>query len=606
MTIYDYIVVVFYLAFMFVMGPIYKTFSKSASDFFRGGGGMLWWVVGSSTFMSTFSAWAFTGGAAKAYETGTFFLLLFACNILGYIFTYIFTAAKFRQMRVVTAIEAIQKRFGNTNEQVFAWLPIFSNLVLGGLYLYTISIFMYGVFELNITLLIVILGSVVVLMTLLGGSWAATAGDFVQMLIVLSITFVMVFLTLTHPSIGGISGLIDKLPEHHLNWSLFDRPWVVVFFAVTLLINQLVQNNSMTTTGGAKYVFVKNGHDAKRSTLISIFGYLILSPIWMIPAVAATYLHPDLATEFPVLNNPNEAAYVAMAQTLLPAGLLGLLVCAIFAATLTTINTFLNVSSGAFVRNFYIRVVNKKASESKQILVGRLFILAYGVLMIFMGIYFQGLKSTSLFDLLLIAAASIGIPSTIPLFFGIFVKKTPSWSAWSTMLVGFILAIVLRIVLTKDFISSLFSPQVAFTGQEINDLNIAITTGVLFAVCTIWYFASMLFYKYETKTYEKQVEKFFVEMNTPIDMEKEHEEEHENDSRQYSVLAKLCLIYGGFVMLLNFIPNTWESRIYISLCGLLILSTGLIIRSVGLKIQKKQERIKSEVHEQSKEAIQIN
>jgi len=587
MTIYDYIVVVFYLAFMFLMGPVYKSFSKSASDFFRGGGGMLWWVVGSSTFMSTFSAWSFTGGAAKAYETGTFFLLLFACNIIGYLFTYFFTAARFRQMRVVTAIEGIRKRFGNTNEQVFAWLPIFANLILGGIYLYTISIFMYGVFGLNITLLIAILGTVVCFMTIFGGSWAATAGDFVQMLIVLSITLVMVFLTLSHPQIGGFSGLIEKLPEQHLNWSLFDRPWVVILFALTLLINQLVQNNSMTTTGGAKYVFVKNGKDAQRSTLISIFGYLILSPIWMIPAVAATYFHPDLAAEFPMLNNPNEAAYVAMAQTLLPSGLLGLLVCAIFAATLTTINTFLNVSAGAFVRNFYIRVVNKTATESKQIQVGRVFILINGVLMILMAIYFQGLKSTPLFDLLLIAAASIGIPSTIPLFFGIFVKKTPSWSAWSTMVFGFALAIMLRVILTPDFISSLFSPQTAFTGQELNDLNIAITTGVLFAACSAWYFASMLFYKWETKAYEMQVEAFFVEMNTPICMEEEHLDEQENDSRQYHVLGQLCLIYGGFVLLLNFIPNSWESRLYISICGLLIFSVGLLLRMIGSRIRKR-------------------
>lgn len=586
MTIYDYIVVVFYLAFMFLMGPVYKSFSKSASDFFRGGGGMLWWVVGSSTFMSTFSAWSFTGGAAKAYETGTFFLLLFACNIIGYVFTYFFTAARFRQMRVVTAVEGIRKRFGNTNEQVFAWLPIFANLILGGIYLYTISIFMYGVFGLNITLLIVLLGTVVCFMTIFGGSWAATAGDFVQMLIVLSITLIMVFLTLSHPQIGGFSGLLEKLPEEHMNWSLFDRPWVVIVFALTLLINQLVQNNSMTTTGGAKYVFVKNGKDAQRSTLISIFGYLILSPIWMIPAVAATFFHPDLATEFPMLNNPNEAAYVAMAQTLLPPGLLGLLVCAIFAATLTTINTFLNVSSGAFVRNFYIRVVNKEATESKQIQVGRIFILVNGVLMILMAIYFQGLKSTPLFDLVLIAAASIGIPSTIPLFFGIFVKKTPSWSAWSTMLIGFALAISLRIILTHDFISSLFSPQMEFTGQELSDLNIAITTGVLFVACTVWYFASMLFYKWETQAYKIQVEAFFVEMNTPIRMEEEHQDEEENDSRQYSVLGRLCLIYGSFVMLLNFIPNDWESRVYISICGLLILAVGLVLRGIGARIRK--------------------
>jgi Na+/proline symporter len=372
-----------------------------------------------------------------------------------------------------------------------------------------------------------------------------------------------------------------------VKWSLFDRPWVVLFFAFTLLINQTVQNNSMTTTGGAKYVFVKNGRDAKRSTLISILGYLMLAPVWMIPAIASTFFHPDLASQYPMLNNPNEAAYVAIAQTLLPTGLMGVLVCAIFAATLTSINTIINVSSGAFVRNFYIRIVNPNASESNQILVGRIFILLYGVLMVFVALYFKSLKSTPLFDLLLIAAASVGIPSTVPLFFGIFVKKTPAWSGWTTAVFGFIIAIILRIILSDEFISSLFARGIPYTGQELNDLNIAITTGFLFVTCTAWYFSSVLFYRKDSKEYVQQVDSFFAEMKTPIDMEEEHLGEHESDSRQYGVLGRLCLIYGGFVMLLNLIPNTWESRLYISFCGLLILVVGLILLNNGARIKRK-------------------
>jgi SSS family solute:Na+ symporter len=172
-TIYDCIVIGFYLTFVFSLGPIFKRFSKTASDYFRAGGGMLWWVGGSSTFMTTFTAWSFTGGAARAYETGTFFLVLYLCNFIAAMFTYFFTAAKFRQMRVVTETEGVRKRYGNVNEQVFTWLPIFSSLVLGGIYLYTISVFMHGVFGIPVTKLILVLGGVVMFTTLVGGAWAA-------------------------------------------------------------------------------------------------------------------------------------------------------------------------------------------------------------------------------------------------------------------------------------------------------------------------------------------------------------------------------------------------------------------------------------------------
>ncbi len=589
MTIYDYMVIGFYLVFMLALGPVYKSFSKTASDYFRGGGGMLWWVVGASTFMTTFSAWSFTGGAAKAYETGTFFLLLFLCNFIGLFFTYFVTAPRFRQMRVVTAIEAVRKRYCNTNEQIFTWLPLIFRVLFGGISLYAISVFMYGVFQVDQRLIIIGLGITAIVMTLVGGSWAATAGDFVQMLIVLTITILMAALCLWHPDVGGPTHLIEKLPAKHLDWTLFDRPWVIVVFAITLMLNQVMQNNSMLD-GAAKYVFVKDGKDAKKSVLISIVGFLFLSPIWLIPAITATIIFPNLAEHYPALNNPNEAAYVAMAIDLLPKGLLGLMVCAIFAASMTSLNSGLNVVSGTFVRNFYIRIIDKQASELRQILVGRLFTLVYGVLWILVALIFVNYPGLKLFDLILICAASIGLPAAIPLFFGMFVKRTPAWAGWSTMVIGFIFALLIRFNVNHDFITAVFHPQTPFTGQEFDDLNIAITTGVLATVCTGWFFMTMLFYKHvEGSAYAKQVDEFFEEMNTPVNTEEEHGPSYDNDARQYNVLGTLCLVYGGFVLLLLLVPNATNDRLMILLVGGIIALAGFILRAIAKKIRAKIE-----------------
>jgi SSS family solute:Na+ symporter len=585
MSIYDYIVIVFYLVFMLSMGHVFKGFSKTASDYFRCGGGALWWIVGSSTFMSAFSAWSFTGGSAKAYETGTFFMLLFACNFVALWFTYFVTAARFRQMRIITAIDAVRKRFGNTNEQIFTWLPVPFNIIFGGLMLYTLSVFMSGVFGTNIILLIVVLGVTAMVMTLVGGAWAAIASDYVQMLLVLTITIVMAVLSLYHPAVGGFSGMMEKLPAYHFDWTIFDRPWVILFFALTLLVNQLVQSNSILL-GAAKYVFAKDGPDAKKATLLSIFGFLLLTPIWMIPAMSATLIHPNLAAEYPKLNNPNEAAYVAMAITLLPKGLLGLLVSAIFAASVTTMTAVINTASGTFIRNFYIRLIDKNASEAKQITLGRVFTFLYVICWILVAMLFVSQKELKLFDLLLILAASIQIPMTVPLFFGIFVKKTPPWAGWSTMAVGFAFSILLRFTLKPELFNSLFSPSSPFNKQELADLNIATTTVVLFAVCISWFFMTMLFYKKNNPEYDKQVDEFFVEMKTPVDTQAEHGSSIENDSRQYRVLGNLCLIYGGFVLLMLFIPNPATAMYSILFCGLTMVIAGWLLVLKGRRLKK--------------------
>ncbi len=588
LTIYDYLVVAFYLVFMFALGPVYKSFSKTSSDYFRGGGTMLWWIAGASSFMTGFSAMAFVGGAAKAYETGTFYLILFGCNTFALIFMFFFTAAKYRQMRVVTAVEAVRDRFGKANEQIFTWLllPIFA--LWGGVGLYTIAVFMSGVFGIGIETIIITLAAVVVGMTLFGGSWAATAGDFIQMLIVVAITILMAGLVLYNPQVGGLNGLIEKMPTHHFQWTGFARPGVIIFFIITLFFNQLMVMNSIAI-GAARYVFVKSGRDARKAVLFPIIGSFIITPIFFIPPVAATFLFPNLDSVFSDLNNPNEAAYMAMAFKFLPQGLLGLLVCGVFAASLTSMNSSLNTAAGIFVRNFYVEVVDKNASDGKQILTGRIFMLFYGAIWVAIAMIFKNSKGLQLFDLMILVAASVNIPISVPTFLGIFIKKTPSWTAWGSMIAGISAAVLMRLILTpaniETFVSSLFTLSSPLTPREIGDLNISITTAVILLVCNGFFFISMLFYKPDVEK-QKNVDEFFEKMNTPVDVASEHGESYESDQRQLSVLGNLSLVYGGFIVLMLLIPNSMKSRICIAAIGLFIAGFGVVLRIMAKR--KKQ------------------
>ncbi|VGO16544.1 Osmoregulated proline transporter OpuE [Pontiella desulfatans] len=586
MSNFDYIVIGVYLVFMLSLGPIYKSFSKTASDFFRGGGGMLWWVVGSSAFMNSFSAWSFTGGAAKAYETGTFLLILFSCNTVATLVCLAFTAHRFRQLRVITAVEAIRDRFGNSSEQIFNWLPLIFNILFGGIMLYTISVFMSGVFGAKMYQIILILGAVMIAMTLLGGSWAATAGDFVQMLVVLTITVIMAVLALNHEAIGGIGGLIANVPKGHFEWTEFERPSITWIYAITLVVNQIVFANSMQS-GGARYLFVKDGGEARKSAWVSVVGFILLPIIWLIPAFASSVIFPDLASMFPNLNNPNEAAYVAIAKELLPTGLLGLLVCGIFAASLTSMNSLLNVFSAGFVRNFWIRVVDKNASEGRQILVGRIFIFIYGLIWMGIAMVLSQNDKIKLFELILIASASIGLPAALPMLYGMFVKKVPAWAGWSTMVFGFIVSLAIYLGFKywgwSDALRYGWDASAPLSDIEFGDLKLGLTTGTIFLACTIWFFFTGIFHKYSSPEYREQVDKFFEVMNTPIDRSTEHEPDYESDSRQYAVLANLCLAYGGMVLLLLLVPNDLKARMLILICGGAVVVVGVVLRLIGIK-----------------------
>ena len=602
MTNYDYIVIGFYLAFMFLLGPIYKSFSKTSSDFFRGGGGMLWWVVGSSAFMTTFTAWAFTGGAAKAYETGTFFLVIFGCNVLSLIFCFLFVVAKYRQMRIITVMEGVRKRFGKTSEQMLTWLLVVVKVLYGGAMLYAIAIFMSSVFNVPMPIMIIGLGMIITLMTVLGGSWSATAGDFVQMIVVVIITVVMSVLTLI--KVGGVGAFLHEIPARHRDWTLFDRPNVLVIFIITLFINQCIQMNSLLE-GAARFIFVKDARSAKKAVLIQMAGLTLLPLIWIVPPMMAAVWHPNIAEEFPELNNASEAAYVAMAMDLLPAGLFGMLVCGIFAATVTSLNSQLNVIGGSFVRNIYIQVIRPHASEKEQIFVGRIFIFIYGVIWILLGLGFQLVEDLELFDLLLLIAAATTLPLTVPLFLGIFFKKTPPWAGWSTMVAGFAPAAILTLLfkvewfvrwlwqnpeMTTDEVVRIIWRTVDLNKREIGDLKLAITTGVVAAVSIGWFFLTMLFYRKNEKPYVDQVDTFFKDMATPVQADEQELGGHDDETRQCAVLSNLCLVYGAFILLLIFIPNTLAGRLIIFCCGAIIAGIGWILRTLSKRSREKTAR----------------
>ena len=602
-SVYDYIVIGFYLAFMFLLGPIYKSFSKTSSDFFRGGGGMLWWVVGSSAFMTTFTAWAFTAGAAEAYKTGTLFLVIFVCNILSLVFCYFFVVAKYRQMRIITVMEGVRRRFGKTSEQILTWLLVLVKVLYGGAMLFSIAVFMSAVFNVPMPYMIIGLGTVITLMTVFGGSWSATAGDFVQMIVVIIITVVMSVLTLV--KVGGVGAFLEKVPDYHFDWTHFARPSVLAIFIVTLFINQCIQMNSLLE-GAARFIFVKDGHSAKKAVLIQMAGLILLPFIWIVPPMMAAIWHPNIADEFPKLGDATQAAYVAMAIDLLPHGLFGLLVCGIFAATVTSLNSQLNVIGGSFVRNIYIQVIRPGASEKRQIAVGRVFMLIYGSIWILLGLFFQQVKGLDLFNLLLLIAAATVLPLTAPLFLGIFFKKTPPWAGWSTMVAGFVPAAALGLFFQVEwFVQWVWQNPEMTTGdvigmvwqtadlsaREIRNLKLALTTGVVAAVSTGWFFFTMLFYRKDEKSYVDDVDKFFHDMNTPIQPEEQELGGHSNEARQCAVLGNLCFGYGVFMLLLIFVPNEPAGRLIIFCCGAIIAGIGWFLKTLGKRAKERTARL---------------
>jgi solute:Na+ symporter, SSS family len=583
MSSYDYAVVVIYFIFISSIGLVFRKFTKSTSDYFRGGGNVLWWLVGATAFMSQFSAWTFTGAASKAYVDGTLIMVLYFGNALGYFLAFVWSAPRFRQMRVVTPMEAIRDRFGKPSEQFFTWIWLPIGICYAAIWLYSVSLFISVVFGWHLIITIIVVGFVVLFVASLGGSWAVIASDFMQCMILIPISLVVAFLSIKAVGacsfFNGASNFLDKLPKNHLDWTAILQPKIVYLWVTAMLIKQFCTINNLNDSN--RFLFSKDTKNARKAALLASLLFVVGPIIWFIPPMAAAILYPDLnAIEAlrPLGGKIAEGAYVGMGLQYLPMGMIGLMVSAIFAATMSPMDTGLNKNAGIFVRNFYKPILRKHASDTEYVVVGKIVSVVFGFMVIGVAIAIDQLEGVGLFDIMNNFSAGVTVPFVIPLIWGIIIKKTPSWSGWSTVLVGFTTSLTVFLVnknMDPSTIQYLFGLDKPLSLRERPDLLLLSSLFANVIVSSTWFIGTSFFARYNPPEFTAQEDEFFERMNTPLVTD--DATTREMDIAQYTRLAFLCLPYGIFVMLLCIIPNDFTGRLCFIFAGGVITAIGLIL-----------------------------
>lgn len=580
-TPYDYIIIAFYLVFMLAIGLVFRRMSKDTSDYFRAGGAMPWWLTGVSAWIFSFSAWTFTGAAGKVYESGLLVLCVFYATIFALTFAMIFTCLRFRRMRVITWMEAVRLRYGPFNEQFYIWIKLPLQLLFAGVGLNAIGVFMSAVFNIEMTAMLVILGVVVTLVAFAGGSWAVLASDFVQAFLIMTITICTAIMTLAHEKIGGLGGLLGKVPSAHLNWTELARPELIFIWIIGTLWLKFSDENNMERA--TMYLMTRSDKDARRMVLIPLIGTLVGPLIWFIPSMAATILHPNLAADYPKLPQPHEAAFLSVAMDVMPQGLLGLLLSAMLGATVTSMDAGLNKNVGIAIRSLYKPVFKPNASEKHLLLAGKLCTLLFGGIIILLAIYINSIRQTNLFDFVNQLASYLLMPLAMPLIYGLFFKRTPGWSAWSTALVAGGASWLLGKFVTPELVQQWMGWTTPLNGDEKTYLKLAITTlGGTVIIGSTWYFFTSLFYKGAPAAEQERIDHFFTNLHTPVD-------KHGVEGVQtviYKLIGALCLVYGGFILLLMAIPNRFNGRLAFLFCGGVMFGVGALLFSIGKKKEK--------------------
>ena len=561
----DFVVIGIYFILMSALGFVFKKFNKDTSDYFRAGCRATWWVVGSSLFMGSFSAFTFTGAAGAAFESGWSVAISYVGAVAAYLICFLCLGAWFRQLRCITFPEVLRLRFGERTQQFYAWVFVINALLYGAVCLYSLAVFCAAVYGYNVFLLIVLIGVMILIYSTLGGSWAVMSGAFVQTIIL--VVFSVLCFALSLWEVGGISGFLTAVKEQGLEDAfalaspngMFKDNAYSWQWCTALFILSLVQNLSLQS--GVRFFGVKDGRDARFAAgfagLLIFFGMFI----WFIPPMVARLLYAEEISQI-MIANPPDASYAFISMQLLPKGLTALIVVAMFTATVTSVDIGLNRNAAVVVQDFYplfCRWFKRMPKKPEELIpLSAMVTVFFGVAIIGLASFFAMQDGVGIFEILLMVMGWFALPMSIPLLLCMFIRKLPPWCAVVSALAG--------------FSASAVSWVLGMNYQQMVFLNSGVTLAA--------FFVSMLFWKNDPVFMEK-VKEFFTRMHTPVRFDDEIGEA--NDNQQSVILGGFQIVIGLLIQLLLFLPNSGQNRLLIASTGGIFIVIGGVMFARGRK-----------------------
>ena len=573
----EYLVIIGYLILIAVVGIVFKKFSSDTDDYFKSGSKGSWWLVGSSAFMSAFSAWTFTGAAGVAFESGFSVMIIFLGNAFGFFLNFLFLGPWLRQMRVTTFPEAISKRFGEKTRMFYALYEVPVRILYSAMALYGLGIFCSAVFGYNIYHVILVCGIVVLFYSATGGRWAVMATDFLQGLILIPLTIIIAWLCVSQ--FGGLGPMFREIEAQGLSEEFSMINSGVLFggaytwgWASAMVTKGFLVFNSMYA--GPRYFSVKDGREARKAAILASALFLIGGLIWFLPPITARLLFAEDVMALGI-SKPAEAAYAIASIKLLPVGLIGLIVVAILTATMSTMDTGLNTNVAILVKDIYPKLLRrfkwKPKSESELLRYGRLYTWLMGVFILLLALYLAQQKGKGIFEIMLDVGALLMSPIQIPLMWGLFIRRTPSWAA--LLSIGCAFTVSLMAFLNVPLSTFGFSLEATWTFQ-------AKFFGVL-AAGSFGFLISIPFAPLKGSEHRNMVDQFITTMKTPIDFDAEIG--HGNDLAQLKVIGWFGAAIAVFIALMLNIPNPVDGRLAITTLALIIGSVSALMIKAGSK-----------------------
>ncbi|GAB4338243.1 MAG: Na+:solute symporter [Flammeovirgaceae bacterium] len=467
----DLIIIVIFLITLFIISLRYVQKAKqSTQEFFLGGRNLPWWLAGTSMVATTFAADTPLLITELVGNHGISGNWLWWNALIGGIITTFFFAKLWRRANVLTDVAFTEIRYGG---KPAAFLRGFKSLYLGlfmnsviiawvNLALMKLMFVFFGITYAQQLICVALAMLFVAIFSSISGLLGVVVTDFIQFIFAMTGCIVLAFVVINSEKIGGITALVNKLPETTL--SFFPRLntgneasetikgfsiGIATFFAF-VGVQWWASWYPGAEPGGGGYVAqrmmsAKNESHAIKATLFFQLAHYGLRPwAWIVVALCAIVLYPDLS------ETEKGLGYVMVMKDFLPEGLRGFLLAAFLAAYMSTISTQLNWGASYLVHDFYQRFIKKQSSEKELVNISR--ISTFLIMLIALGVTTMMDTLENAFKFMIECGAGLGAVLMLRWYWW----RINVWSEITATFAPFVGFALSKFVLNLQFPNSLF------------------------------------------------------------------------------------------------------------------------------------------------------
>jgi SSS family transporter len=434
-------VIAAYLLIITFAGSYYSKYMRTADAYFRGDNLIPWWAAGISIYMANFTAYTFVAIASLVYIDGLAGIILETGPALVYLIVAVVFARIWHRLNVTSPPEYLEARFNPLTRQVFSILGIATTFVASGMRLYAMSKLAESLIGVPLVWAITITGAVIILYTMLGGLWAVIVTDVVQFIVLLLAVIPLFIISVSAIFVDSSwAEFVSRIPAGYASFPSAehgrDFGWLAAFwFAYLLDLGGdwgTIQRLNCTPTE----------REARRGAYLAMALSIPHAVVLLGPVFIARVLWAGEIAD-PNVVGQAESVYGKVALKLLPAGMIGVVVAAMFSATMSTLSVAWSVRGASFVNDLYARFLRPRADDREKILAGRLAVLLIGGTATTVAVV-VALTSTGLFALAQGVVGLVVIPLVLPLMLGLFIRRAASWAGLAGMGACLLFAVVNR------------------------------------------------------------------------------------------------------------------------------------------------------------------